>query len=59
MVSFCFVRNKPATVAVFFCFFFFFFFPNVCLYVAAVLPTEREGKGFAWVKGQIIPVWVS
>jgi hypothetical protein len=55
MVGFCFVRNKPATVAV------FFFCPNVCLYVAAVLPTEREGKGFAWVKGQIIfePVWVS
>lgn len=41
--------------------FFFFSCPNVCLYVAAVLPTEREGKGFAWVKGQIIfePVWVS
>jgi hypothetical protein len=57
MVGFCFVRNKPATVAVL----FFFFCPNVCLYVAAVLPTEREGKGFAWVKGQIIfePVWVS
>ena len=41
MVGFCFVRNKPATVAVF----FFFFCPNLCLYVAAVLPTEREGKG--------------